>query len=377
MRVGHFVSAPRVLIDGFFWGKPYGFGRFLSELCRALGSVPDPEIDVVVAIPGTIDPATLPRYSSLAWQPLRAAELPIWEQILIPRTARRLVCDVIHFPCNTRALLTGGRPAIVTVHDLMFLDENPPWRRFKDAVYARYTTQIFRRSSVRSTVIAVSDTTRRALAEHGVEARTVYNTVDGFLSECAVVAPLQTSRPYILHRGGYAEHRNTLRVIEAFRAARANLPGIDLKVLGAPVGATLWQTEAERDIQFLPRVPDAELAALYRGSLCLVATSLQEGFGLPILEGFGFGTAVITSARDPMREVAGDAALLVDPTDVNAIAEAMRAVGTNADLRATLVARGTARARTFASSHVAAEMMAVYAEAAQHRNVGRRAFSPC
>ncbi len=371
MRVGASVRAPRVLIDGFFWGKPYGFGRFLSELCHALGSVPDPQMDLVVAVPGTIDPAMLPRYPSLAWQPVRTAPLPIWEQVLIPRLARRLASDVIHFPCNTRALLTGGRPAIVTVHDLMFLDDIPPWRRVKDAIYARYTTQIFRQASVRSTVIAVSDTTRRALAEHGVEARTVYNTVDGFLAEYAAVAPLETPRPYILHRGGYAAHRNTQRVIEAFRAARAGLPGVDLKVLGAAEGAALWQTEAERDIHFLPRVFDAELAALYRGSLCLVATSLAEGFGLPILEGFGFGTPVITSTRDPMREVASDAALLVDPTDVNAIADAMRALGTNADLRATLVERGTARAHAFAATRVAAEMMAVYAEAAQHRHLSR------
>ena len=365
------MSAPRVLIDGFFWGKPYGFGRFLSELCRALGSVPDPGVEIVVAIPGNVDPATLPHYPSLAWQPLNAAPLPIWEQVLIPRMARRLASDVIHFPCNTRALLTGGRPAIVTVHDLMFLDDIPPWRRVKDAIYARYTTQIFRHGSVRSTVIAVSNTTRRALAEHGVEARTVYNTVDGFLAEYAAVAPLETPRPYILHRGGYAAHRNTERVIEAFRAARASLPGLDLKVLGASEGAALWQTQGERDITFLPRVSDAELAALYRGSRCLVATSLQEGFGLPILEGFGFGTPVITSTRDPMREVAGDAALLVDPTEVNAIAEAMRAMGTSAALRASLIARGTARARDFAATRVAAEMICVYAEAAQHRQVSR------
>lgn len=376
MRVGNGyagapVSRPRVLIDGFFWGKPYGFGRFLSELSRALGTVPDPAIDMVVAVPGHIDPASLPRYPSLAWEPVRAAPLPVWEQILIPHAARRLGADVIHFPCNTRALRTGRRPAIVTVHDLMFLDDIPPWRRVKDAIYARYTTQIFHRASARSIVVAVSDTTRRELAGHGIEARTVYNTVDGFLADYAGVPALQAPRPYILHRGGYAMHRNTGRVVEAFRAARANLPGVDLKVLGAPGGAALWQTEGEDDIQFLPRVSDADLAALYRGSLCVVATSLQEGFGLPILEGFGFNTPVITSARDPMREVAADAAVLVDPTDVAAIAEAMRAVGTDASLRASLVARGTARRRIFAAPRVADAMMAIYAEAARSRQDSR------
>jgi glycosyltransferase involved in cell wall biosynthesis len=365
MRVGGYVRPARVLIDGFFWGKPYGFGRFLSELCRALGSLPDPKLDLVVAIPKNIDATTLPRYPSLTWQPVRSAPLPIWEQVLIPHTARRLACDVIHFPCNTRALFTGGRPVIVTVHDLMYLDDFVSWSRLKDAIYARYSRQIFRHASVRCTVVAVSDTTRRALVGYGVQARTVYNTVDGFIGDYAGVAPLQMPRPYILHRGGYAPHRNTQRVIEAFRAARASLPGVDLKVLGAPEGAAVWQTETDHDVHFLPRVSDAELAALYRGSLCLVATSLQEGFGLPILEGFGFGTPVITSERDPMREVAGDAAFLVDPADANAIADAMRALAASADLRATMVARGNARARVFASGRMAAEMIAVYAEAAQ------------
>ena len=352
-------------MDGFFWGKPYGMGRFSSELCRALGSVPDPAVDLVVAIPSNIDPATLPRYPSLTWHSVRAAELPIWEQLLIPLTACRLACDVIHSPYNTRPFRTGGRPAIVTIHDLMFLDETPPWRRFKDAIHTRYTRQIFRHTAVRSTVIAVSETTRRALAGQGVEARTVYNTADAFLADYATVAPLQAPRPYIFHRGAYAAHRNTERVIEAFRAMRASLPGIELKVLGAVQGAALWHTEAERDIQFLSRVSDAELAALYRGSLFVVATSLQEGFCMPILEGFGFGTPVITSTRDPMREVASDAALLVDPTEVNAIADAMRTVAANAELRATLVARGATRVRDFASSHVAAKLITIYTEAAQ------------
>ena len=93
---------------------------------------------------------------------------------------------------------------------------------------------------------------------------------------------------------------------------------------------------------------------------------------MPILEGFGFGTPVITSMRDPMREVASDAALLVDPTDVSAIADAMRTVVANPELRATLVARGATRVRAFAGSHVAAKLIAIYTEAVQHRQVGRR-----
>lgn len=359
------TKPPTVLIDGFFLGKPYGFGRFIGELCRALGTS-RAEMEFVVAVPDRIDVAGLPQYGRLRWHAVREANFILWEQLTMPRLARTLACDVIHFPYNTRALRTG-MPTVTTVHDLLFLHDKVPLRAAKDYLASRYAKLVFAAATRRSdAVVSVSHTTQRALQALGVPATTVYNTVDGFKADHSP-DPSPFGRRYLLHRGGYAVHRNTARVVEAFRAARAQLGDVDLKVIGAPAGAQRWQTEGDASIQFLPRVSDQELATLYAGSACVLATSLEEGFGLPIIEGFGFGAPVITSDVDPMREIAGDAAVLVDPASVEAIARAMVAVVTDPALAASLTARGHARAAAFSGEQVAAGMIAVY-----HACAGRR-----
>ena len=353
------AAVRRVLIDGYFLEKPYGFGRFIFELCRALGRA-ETDLAFVVAVPSRLDHVALPRYRQLTWHPLPDANFILWEQIAIPRLARRLRCDVIHFPYNTRAVFTYAIPTVTTVHDLLFLHDRVGLSKPKDYVASRYAKLVFSASRRSDAVVSVSDTTRLALRERGIASQTVYNTVDGFVAEHAPKTMPLAGRRYVLHRGGYLAHRNTARVIEAFRAACATLGDIDLKVIGAPAGAERWGTGGDATIQFLPRVSDDELAALYAGSACVVATSLQEGFGLPIIEGFGFGVPVITSAIDPMAEVAGDAALLVDPCSIGDIADAIVSVVSDPALARSLVARGRDRMGVFASARVAEQMIDIY-----------------
>ena len=354
------MTLRRVLIDGYFLGKPYGFGRFVSELCRALGSAPT-DIQFVVAVPARIDPRTLPAYRNFIWHTLPNVNFVVWEQVLIPWLAHRSGCGVVHFPYNTRALLTPGVRTVTTVHDVFFLTESIPVRKFRSWFSIQYARRIFSLATHKSdAVVSVSDTTRRALAPMGIEATTVYNTVDGFLAELPRRRKA-VDRPYILHRGGYQPHRNTERLIQAFRIVRTMLPDMELKIVGTPESADRWGTRDDEGIQYLPRLSDAELAACYAGSLCVVVASLSEGFGLPIIEGFGFGTPVITSDIDPMREVAGNAAFLVDPYNIEALAEAMRSVVSDRLLAARLIEKGRARLAAFSGSRVAEQMMKIYA----------------
>lgn len=353
------TGRPHVLIDGYFLGKPYGFGRFICELCRALGRA-ESDLRLTVVVPARINAEALPHYPGLRWHRLPDANFVLWEQVLIPLLARRLGCDAIHFPYNTRAFFTLGRPSVTTVHDLLFLGEQVPLRNVKAHVMAAYSRVVFRGATRRSrALVSVSDTTRRALLRVDLPSTTVYNTVDGFL-ETAGTGEGPPCAPYLLHRGGYQAHRNTARVIEAFRRVRRACPHVELLILGAPRGAQVWGQPGDAGIHFLPRVSDEELAGLYRRCLGVIATSLQEGFGLPIIEGFGFGVPVVTSRRDPMMEVAGDAALLVDPDDVADIAAAMLSLIAEPDRIQPLVARGTARREVFASHRVAERMLQVY-----------------
>jgi glycosyltransferase involved in cell wall biosynthesis len=129
----------------------------------------------------------------------------------------------------------------------------------------------------------------------------------------------------------------------------------------------MWEVRPDEGITFLPRQTDAELATLYSGSACVVATALAEGFGLPIIEAFAFGTPVITSDRDPMREVSGGAALLVDPVEVGAIAEAMVSVLDAPELASRLVFAGTARYEDFTAPPMADRMLEIYKRAGRGR----------
>ena len=352
------MAIPRVLIDGYFYGKPYGFGRYIKELCRALERAPS-DVEIAVAVPSSVE---LPGgYRHLTWRRLPKANFIFWEQIMIPMLARRLSADVIHFPYNTRAIYTFGARTVTTVHDLLFLGRSPDLGNVKDYIFKQYTRFVFKHLTRRSSaLVSVSETTHSSLMGLGLQSRTVYNTVDGFLAETSPVCRKAAERPYFLHRGGYQAHRNTARVIEAFRGERSALSGIDLKIIGAPLGADTWNTRGDPSIQFLPRVSDRELAALYAGSIGMIAASLQEGFGLPIVEGFGFAVPVITSQADPMMEIAGDAALLVDPLSVIEIGKAMRTIALDRDFARSLVERGRVRLARFSSTQVAAQMLEIY-----------------
>ena len=134
------------------------------------------------------------------------------------------------------------------------------------------------------------------------------------------------------------------------------MPGVELRVVGARgwggVDVPGWAGE----------VPDAELAALYRGARCVLYPSLYEGFGLPVLEAMACGAPVVTSRGTAMEEVAGDAAVLADPRDASALADGNRR--RRARERDELVRRGLERAREFTWSRAADGVEAVWRELA-------------
>jgi glycosyltransferase involved in cell wall biosynthesis len=359
------MTRQRVLIDGYFLGRPFGMGRCILELCRALGQFRT-EVEFIIAVPSKVDASLLETYPNVSWHPLPSRNRVIWEQLLIPKLARRLSCDVIHFPFNTTALYTYGIPTVTTVHDIIFLGHKGRIRKPKDFFVINYIKLAFTHGTKKANaVVSVSRTTQELLQQLGLQSTAIYNTSDGFLSSTQACTPPISQRRYILHRGGSAEHRNTKRVIDAFRNAQDGLADVDLKILGVPAEfASKWVGPEDEHIHFVPRLSDCELAALYRGSSCVIVASLQEGFGLPIIEAFGFGVPVITSRIDPMMEIAGDAAILIDPLSVPDISRAMAAVLSDPVLAQSLTARGTIRSMLFTSDRLAEQMLDVYQKAA-------------
>ena len=250
-----------------------------------------------------------------------------WYYAVLPRSARGL--DVLH--CTTfRGPLRAPVPFTVTLHDLALVrrpQHFPRWHRLSGRV------GLGRVARAADRVLAVSEFTKREAVELlGVPAERV--TVIGNAVE-PVFSPEGPAAEgdYVLAVGTLEPRKNLPRTVAA--AERA---GVELRVVGARgwggVDPPGWVGE----------VSDEELAALYRGARCLVFPSLYEGFGIPVLEAMACGTPVVTSAGGATEEVAGAAAVLVDPLDVDAIAAGIEeAVARHGELR-TL---GAARAQDY------------------------------
>jgi glycosyltransferase involved in cell wall biosynthesis len=176
-------------------------------------------------------------------------------------------------------------------------------------------------------------------------------------------------RRYLLFVGTLEPRKNLTTLLKAYAMLRAEGPDKDVKLvvvgrkgwLYAEVFETMQALALHQDVLFTDFVDDADLPDLYRGALLLVLPSLYEGFGLPILEAMASGVPVIASNTSSMPEVAGEAALLIDPRNPQAIAEGMAQVLADEQLRKTLTQRGLARAQCFTWENVAQRTLALYA----------------
>lgn len=253
--------------------------------------------------------------------------------------------DVLH--CTTfRGPARSRIPTVVTVHDLAILrypDAFPRWHRLYGKVGLR---RVLRAADA---IVAVSEFTKSEIvALAGVPSGRISVVPHGVDDVFTPNGP-RAEGDYVLAVGTLEPRKNLARVVEAARIA-----GVELRV----VGARGWGG-VEVD-GWVGEIPDAELAALYRGARCVLYASLYEGFGLPVLEAMACGAPVVTSRGTAMEEVTGGAAVLADPLDATSIAAA---VG-EAKARCELVPLGLARAREFTWERTADDIEALWRELA-------------
>ena len=179
----------------------------------------------------------------------------------------------------------------------------------------------------------------------------------------------QLNDPFVLYAGNIKPHKNLERLIESFHMLRRHgFDEVKLLIIGDEISkyATLRRAvhryKLHKHVRFFGFVSDQTLAALYRMAEVFVFPSLYEGFGLPPLEAMASGTPVITSNVSSLPEVVGDAALLIDPYEPGAIADAMHRVLSDATLRASLRERGLARVREFSWERSIGRLREIYDE---------------
>ena len=302
---------------------------------------------------------------------------------------RRLDCDVVHIPHLYWIPRGLGCPYILTVHDLLeHMYGSRDASSLRRSLHFYLTRRVLRRAA---RVIAVSQFTKneieKLLAVPDARIEVVYNAIDErFLHGHATAADreliaqrYQVNHPFILYAGAIRPHKNVVRIIEAFSSLKSELqkeqqfPDLKLIIIGDDLSShprlrrTVVRSGVQNDVRFLGFVPIEVLRIFYDGAKIFVFPSLYEGFGLPPLEAMAHGTPVVTSNTSSLPEVAGNAAVLVNPENVFEIRRALQRVLLDPALRERMKRRGYEQAQRFSWTSSVSRILEIYREVAGGR----------
>ncbi|HEC23903.1 MAG TPA: glycosyltransferase family 1 protein [Chloroflexi bacterium] len=356
-----------------------GIGRYTRELIAALAAQ-DRATGYRLFVAGHTErrlpepPGPNFTWCATPWGPEWFARL--WHRARLPIPIERWTGPIalLHAPDFTLPPTRPGTRTLLTVHDLSFVrapeTATPQLRAYLNEVVPRSVARADR-------ILADSESTRQDLIElYDVppdKISVLYSGVsDRFypIQDEAILYEVRSRygigrRPYIFSVGTVQPRKNYGRLVEALH----RLGRLRLKLVIA--GGKGWlddplyrQIEAlgmEDQVQFLGFVPDEDLPALYSAALVFAFPSLYEGFGLPVLEAMACGVPVITSSVSSLPEVAGNAALLVDPYDVDALTEALARVLDDESLRNDLINKGQLRVQGFSWTAAARQLRQHYA----------------
>lgn len=379
MRIG--IEAQRL-----FRAKKHGMDVVALESIRAIQQIDSSNEYVIFARPGAdiscLQPA---RNTTVIF--VSGVSYADWEQVHLPNAVRKSGVDILHCTSNT-APLNCPVPLVVTIHDIIYLEktvsgmETASFYQRMGHLYRRWNVPLIARHA--NQIITVSEYEKQRIREHlpGVSHKldVVYNGV----GEQFCSAPTDSKRTeirrkyglpdtYILFLGNTDPKKNTLGTIRAFIEYAASTPEhiplviVDYEI--EKIQKCLKQgghPELADSIYQVDYVSPTDMPVLYSLATLFLYPSLRESFGLPILESMAASTPVITSDRTSMPEVAGSAAVLVDPERPEDIAQMIRILTTDVALQSVLIERGIERAANFSWKSTANSLRSIYTSVIGH-----------
>jgi glycosyltransferase involved in cell wall biosynthesis len=354
-----------------------GIGRYTLELVRALAdSKPCAEITLLCA--GGIGPLSdLHDYRevSLAGSRLLPA-LMTWGQISLWQRARQLDLDMIHDPTGVSPVGFAKHQSatVTTIHDV-FAWSLPGYSSWVDTfLYKQWLT---RRSARTNAIITISSQSRADILKYlkpepeslsvipyGVSPK--FRPLGANEYESVIRDQFGIARPYILYVGALTERKNLGRLLHAFVRVRNKYPDFLLVLAGprswkqSPIESIVTELNLCEHVRLTGPVTDSELPALYNGASLFAFPSLYEGFGLPVLEAMACGTPVLTSDVSSLPEVVGNAGVMVDPYNIEEMAQEICHIIGDQCVSQQLRERGLERASLFSWENVARKTMNVY-----------------
>lgn len=372
----------RIGIDGRL-GHKEGIGRYLFELIKHIAELAPDHQYILYFNSEYLDYYTqhAPRRQNIEWRCIDGKPFKIKEHINLAKAINSDHLDFYHATFEYAAPLGVSTRLLLTVHDAYFLPPAQSKGYFRSfSTYLYYQVMIWYGIIKAKQVITVSNFVRNKIIQHSRLFNHYQNKIsfvhNGVGKEFRLSASTNPVMPlinshgisrYFLYVGALTNHKNIFGLLAGYGVLCRKLPDCPpLVIAGKPnknlrdLTALIDREKIADKVLFLGFVPNEDLPALFQGAEVFVFPSLHEGFGIPILEAMACGAPVITSNTTSLLEVAGDAALLVDPEQPEEIGQAMFNLCQDADLRSQLAERGLKRAQTFSWAKMAQETLTIY-----------------
>jgi glycosyltransferase involved in cell wall biosynthesis len=356
----------------------FGIGTYIRNLVRQLARFDRDTEYVLLCRPEDV-PVLSPLGENFRPVAETAGNYSLSEQLRVPLALKRHGVTLFHSPHYVLPRLVPCR-SVVTIHDcihLMFPQYLPNRLALS---YARASIAVASKRATR--ILTVSESSKRDIVRFvhtdPEKIDVIYNAYDDRFGVepreedvVRVRERYQLHDEFVLYAGNVKPHKNLGRLIEAFHLVRnRGLDHLKLVLIGdeisryAALRRAVHQHQLHKYVRFLGYMPEETLAVMYRLAGVFVFPSLYEGFGLPPLEAMASGTPVVTSNVSSLPEVAGNAAVLVDPYDPEAIADGIHRVLTDERMRRDLRRLGLERARQFSWEASVRRVREIYQEVA-------------
>ncbi len=356
-------------------GTPTGVGRYLSNLLTQLQ-----RLDSQNSYTAYLD---RPAHKTLLQQEnfqFKTITLPIaqnyftWNHVRLPPELWRHPVDVFHFPFYTMPVVRNYA-SIVTIHDITY-EIHPEWYSWKGRLAMRAFSKFAARHAQK--ILTVSQCSKQDIMRYYAipEEKIVvtYHGIEQRFQPIADVTILDTLRQsygiragtVILYVGSIHTRRNVEQLIHAFFRISTKMSDLQLMIVGKReypylnIEGLLDELDLHGKVILPGYIHDDDLPGLYNLATVSIYPSSYEGFGFPVLESMACGTPVITANNSSLPEVGGDAAVYIDPQNIDEIADALAQLLTNSGLRQQCCERGLVRAAGFSWEHTARQTLEVY-----------------
>jgi glycosyltransferase involved in cell wall biosynthesis len=377
------VVSPRPLRIGIeaqrlFRPHKHGMDIVALELIKHLQQI-DNENEYFIFIKPDKDNTVIKETSNFHIVEVPGGPYPIWEQVLLPKAAKEARVDILHCTSNT-APLSSELPLVLTLHDIIYLESidlsKGSWYQRAGNLYRRWNVPRVLPNCRRILTVSAFERNRiiERLPKSAAQIQVVYNSVGTQFrhitdTEALIAAKIRYGLPdrFVFFLANTDPKKNLIGVLQALKSLKKRgLLTFKLVMLDYKESALLTilnkveASELRNDIILCGYVTNQELPLIYNLAEAFLYPSLRESFGIPILEAMACGTPVITSNTSSMPEVAGGAALLIDPFKPESIAEAILQLQNNSAKRTSQIAQGLERVQQFSWFETARQVRSIY-----------------